>query len=67
MFEKIVKATTPFGLSLVAISGLTLIGRVPVVDKTILGYATIFVAVVLAIVHVTNEVRNSKPTTKRKD
>ena len=66
MFEKIVKAATPFGLSLVVISGLTLIGRVPVVDKTILGYATIFVAVSLAIVHVANEVRSPK-TTERKD
>jgi len=67
MFEKIVKATTPFGLSLVAIAGLALVGRIPVLDKTILGYATIFVAVVLAIVHVANEVRSPKIVTKRKD
>lgn len=68
MFEKIVKAITPFGLSLVAISGLALVGRVPVVDRTVLGYATIFVAVILAIVHVASEVRSPKLTTsKRKD
>lgn len=68
MFEKITKALTPFGLSLIVIAGLTLVGRVPVVDRVILGYATIAVAASLIVVHVAGELKSEKPKqTKRKD
>lgn len=67
MFEKIVNAVEPFGLTMVVIAGLVLSNRMKVSDSVIVGYVTIFVGVALIIVHVTKQIRTTKPVTKRKD
>lgn len=68
MFEKIVNAVEPFGLTMVVIAGLVLSNRMQVSNRDIVGYATIFIGVALIIVHITKQMRTPKPaTTKRKD
>lgn len=67
MFEKLTKAFEPFGLCIIVISGLTLVGRLPIADRVILGYVTIFVGVCGIVVHVTNELRQTSKFNKRKD
>jgi hypothetical protein len=67
MFEKLTKAFEPFGLCIIVISGLTLVGRLPIVDRAILGYVTIFVGVCGIVVHITNEMRQTPSKSKRKD
>lgn len=62
MFEKIVNALEPFGLTMVVISGLILTNRVAVSSRVIVGYVTIFVGVALIIVHVTRQIRNDTKT-----
>lgn len=67
MFERIVTALEPFGLSIILLAGLTLMGRVPVADRVILGYATIAVGASLIVVHITKQMRITKPIKKKKD
>lgn len=66
MFEKIVTAIEPFGLTMVVIAGLILSDRVQVADRVIVGYVTVFVGVSLIIIHVTKQTRTPK-SSKRKD
>jgi hypothetical protein len=66
MFEKIVTAVEPFGLTVVVIAGLVLSGRINVADSDIVGIVTVFVGVSLIIVHVIKQVKTPK-TSKRKD
>lgn len=68
MFERIVKAATPFAATFIVITGLTLANRVQVVDRVMMGYVVTFIGVCMAIVYIVNELRKSpKSTTKRKD
>lgn len=60
MFERIVTVITPFALSLIVIAGLALVGYLPVAERAILGYATIFAASLLIVAHVSKELRNNK-------
>nr|DAP10705.1 MAG TPA: hypothetical protein [Caudoviricetes sp.] len=57
MFEKLTNIITPFALSLIVIAGLALIGYLPVAERSILGYATIFAASLLIVAHVTKELK----------
>ena len=65
MFERIVNAVKPFGLSIVLLSGLTLIGKIPVTDRVILGYVTIFVAASLIVVHVVEQIKTPNKSSKK--
>lgn len=59
MFERVTTVLTPFLLSLIVIAGLALVGYLPVVERGILGYATIFAASLLIVAHVSKELRKS--------
>ena len=65
MFERIVTAMTPFGLCIILLAGLTLVGRIPVADRDILGYVTIFVAASLIVVHVMNQIKTPINSSKK--
>jgi len=67
MFEKIVSAVEPFGLTMVVIAGLVLSNRIDVVDRDIVGYATVFVGVLLIITHVVKQIKSQKTVSKRKE
>lgn len=57
MFERIVKAVEPFGLTVVIFAGLVLSGRIDLADRVIIGYVTVFVGAALVIVHVINDIK----------
>lgn len=60
MFEKIVTAVEPFGLTVVVLAGLTLAGRIQFADSVIVGYVTVAVGASLIVVHVTRQLTNDK-------
>lgn len=65
MYDKIVTALEPFGLTMVVIAGLILDNRVQVGSRGIVGVIVVFVGVALIINHVVKQVRlNSKPKSK---
>lgn len=64
MFEKIVTAVEPFGLTMVVIAGLVLAKRVEIADSVIVGYVTIFVGAALIVVHITRQVTSDKKSKK---
>jgi len=55
MFEKVVTAFEPFGLTIVVIAGLALTNRLKFADNAIVGYVTIFIGLSLIIVHITRQ------------
>jgi len=57
MFEKIVKALEPFGLTIVIFAGLVLADRIELADRVIVGYATVFVGASLIVVHIINDIK----------
>ena len=65
MFEKIVNAVEPFGLTMVVIAGLVLADRIVVADRAIVGYVTVFVGTSLIIVHVIKTVNTPKKSIKK--
>lgn len=67
MFEKVVTAVEPFGLTMVVIAGLTLCDRVQVADRGIVGIVTVFIGVALIVVHIVKQIKTNNPSTKRKD
>lgn len=67
MFEKIVTAVEPFGLTMVVVAGLVLSDRMQVSDRAIVGYVTIFIGVALIVVHITKQIKTPKSANKRKD
>lgn len=60
MFERLITAVEPFGLTIVVIAGLVLAGRVKVADSGIVGMVTVFVGVALIVIHVYKQVKISK-------
>jgi hypothetical protein len=59
MYDKIVTALEPFGLTMVVIAGLILDNRVQVANHDIVGVIVVFVGVALIINHVVKQVRQS--------
>ena len=57
MFERIVKALEPFGLTVVIFAGLVLAERIELADRVIVGYATVFVGASLVVVHIINDIK----------
>lgn len=55
MFEKVVTAFEPFGLTIVVLAGLALTNRIKFADNAIVGYVTIFTGLALVIVHITRQ------------
>lgn len=67
MFRKLTTTLTPFGLTIVMLAGLTLVGRIPIADRVILGYVTIFVGAMLAVAWVADQMKEDKSkSSKRK-
>lgn len=66
MFEKIVTAVEPFGLTMVVIAGLVLANRLQVSDRVIVGYITTFIGVSLIVVHVVRQVHSQSTKPKGK-
>jgi len=64
MFEKIVTAVEPFGLTVVVLAGLTLADRIQFADRVIVGYVTIFVGASLIVLHVWRQVKLDNKKTK---
>lgn len=71
MFEKVVTAVEPFGLTMVVIAGLILSDRIQVADRGIVGVITVFIGVALILVHIIKQIKSAKtvktPTPKRKE
>lgn len=67
MFEKIVTAIEPFGLTMVVFAGLVLTERIQIADRGIVGIVAVFVGVSLIIVHVIQQLKSAKPVSKRKE
>lgn len=65
MFEKLVTAVEPFGLTVVVLAGLTLTGRIQFADSGIVGYVTIFVGAALIVLHVWRQIRNTDTKAKK--
>jgi energy-converting hydrogenase Eha subunit C len=59
MYDKIVTALEPFGLTMVVIAGLILDNRVQVANHDIVGVIVVLVGVALIINHVVKQVRQS--------
>ena len=64
MFEKIVTAVEPFGLTVVVMAGLTLANRIEFADRVIVGYVTIFVGASLIVLHVYRQVKSDNKKSK---
>lgn len=65
MFEKIVTAVEPFGLTMVVLAGLILADRIQIADRAIVGYVTIFVGAALIVVHVTRQIKTPNKQSKK--
>lgn len=66
MFERIVTAVEPFGLTMVVLAGLILADRIQIADRVIVGYVTVFVGAALIIVHITRQMRTTKTSNSKK-
>lgn len=60
MFEKVTTALEPFGLTMVVLAGLILMGRIQVADRGIVGIVTVFVGVALILVHIVKQLRSTE-------
>ena len=65
MFEKIVTAVEPFGLTMVVLAGLILAERIELADRVIVGYVTVFVGAALIIVHITKQLTSGNSKSKK--
>lgn len=64
-YNKLVKASMPFGLTLIVLAGASQAGWVTFVNSDIVGIATVFVGVLLIINHFVLEVSGGDTTKKK--
>lgn len=65
MFDRIVTAIEPFGLTLVILAGANLAGWLEFSNRDIVGIVVVFVGVLLVLNHIFKQVASTKQSTKK--
>lgn len=66
MFEKLITALEPFGLTIVILSGATLTGWINFSNKYVVGIATIGFGILLVMKHITSQLYDNKINLNKK-